>query len=113
MEDHIDIQVTEASDVQARIEATYTSARSADAVLGGTLSGPRREASRSLAATVKLHSVRRSGMPAVEAVLPDPCFWSPDLPFLYDLSLELRRGDELVDTADFSIALHPKRVVKQ
>jgi hypothetical protein len=29
--------------------------------------------------------------------IPDPRGWSPDDPFLYDLELELRRGEEIVD----------------
>ncbi len=31
-----------------------------------------------------------------EAVVPDPCFWTPELPFLYRAEIELRRGAELL-----------------
>lgn len=85
----------------------------ADTHLSGTVTGPRREGSRTLPATVRLASVSGRDVPTAEAVLPDPCFWSPELPFLYDVSLELRRGDEVVESSEFSIALHPQRVVKQ
>ena len=31
-----------------------------------------------------------------EAIVPDPCFWTPDLPFLYRVEIELKSGNELL-----------------
>ena len=51
-------------------------------------------------ATVGGHVVAStSGRPdrPLQIDVPDPRAWSPDDPFLYDLTLELRHGDEVVD----------------
>lgn len=111
-EQEFEIDVAEASDVEARLKVMYRGDRTG-AQLSGTITGPRLEGSRTLPATVRLVSVRRGYTPAAEAVLPDPCFWSPELPFLYDVAVELRRGEDVLESAEFSIALHPKRVEKQ
>ncbi len=39
------------------------------------------------------------------ATLPDPCSWSPDLPALYRVTLELRHGDDVVQTAERELGL--------
>jgi len=37
--------------------------------------------------------------------VPDPCFWSPDLPAIYDVTISLLRGTETVATARREIGL--------
>ena len=113
MEELVEVQVIEASDVEARLLVIYRGENFADAELAGTITGPWREGSRTLPATFVLQPSRHGDRLAAEAILPDPCFYSPELPFLYDLAVELRRGGEVIDAAEFSISLHPKRVVKQ
>src|SRR5690606_7240910 len=39
------------------------------------------------------------------AVLPDPCFWSPALPFLYRIQVEVVRGGQVVATATHSLGI--------
>jgi hypothetical protein len=39
------------------------------------------------------------------AEVPDPCFWSPDLPAIYDVTVNLLRGTEIVATARREIGL--------
>src|SRR5262249_17931911 len=39
------------------------------------------------------------------AVIPEPSFWSPDVPSIYDVTVKLRRGDEVVATARHEIGL--------
>jgi hypothetical protein len=36
----------------------------------------------------------------LEAVIPDPCFWTPELPFLYRVQIELRRGAEIIERVE-------------
>lgn len=112
MEREIEIRILEASDASARVKVSYVGNRLTVAELAGTMSGPRRKGSRTLPATVPLRPIADAA-PAAEAILPDPCFWSPEMPFLYDIRVELRLGHHVVDSATFCIALHPKRVVKQ
>jgi hypothetical protein len=39
------------------------------------------------------------------ALLPDPCCWSPDLPAIYDVTVNLVRGNEVVATARRELGL--------
>ena len=112
MDKKFEIHVAEASDVEARLEVVCRG-EDPGTHLSGRITGPRLEGSRTLPATVKLTSLRRGDAPAAEAVLPDPCFWSPEMPFLYDVAVQLRRGDDVLESTEFTIALHPKRVEKQ
>jgi hypothetical protein len=113
MEEHIEIHVVEASAIEARLDVVYCGESPAGAALSGTISGPRSNASRTLPATVELKASRAGNAPHAEAILPDPCFWSPELPFLYDISLELRHAGHAIDAAVFSFALFPKRVMRK
>jgi hypothetical protein len=113
MEHDIEFRLLDASDVEARVEVHYMGRNAAHAELTGTISGPRVEGSRTLPATTALRPLANAAFSAASAILTDPCYWSPERPFLYDVSLELRVGDQAVDSAAFSIALHRKRVVKQ
>ncbi|MEX2560808.1 MAG: hypothetical protein WD403_12880, partial [Pirellulales bacterium] len=42
-----------------------------------------------------------------EAILPDPCFWTADMPFLYQVHVELRRGKELLGSVQRSLGIRP------
>lgn len=42
-----------------------------------------------------------------EALLPDPCFWTADMPFLYQVHVELRRGKELLGSVQRSLGIRP------
>jgi hypothetical protein len=46
-----------------------------------------------------------------EAIVPDPCFWSPELPFLYRVEVELRHGDKLVSTTVRMLGIRPLGVL--
>jgi hypothetical protein len=39
------------------------------------------------------------------AAIPDPCFWSPDLPAIYDVVVELRRGGQTIATEPREVGL--------
>ncbi|MCI0362187.1 MAG: hypothetical protein L0211_27215 [Planctomycetaceae bacterium] len=42
---------------------------------------------------------------ASRALLPDPCFWSPDLPAIYDVTIDLVRRGEVVATTRRELGL--------
>src|SRR5690349_18880485 len=71
-----------------------------DCSLAGRVVGPTCEYSHTLMATVPFtprRSLDGDAAPLLaEAIVPDPCFWSQDLPFLYQAEIELRRGGELL-----------------
>lgn len=42
-----------------------------------------------------------------EAIVPDPNFWTPELPFLYRATVEVRRGDEVVAKYEQDFGIRP------
>lgn len=42
-----------------------------------------------------------------EAIVPDPNFWTPELPFLYRAIVEVRRGDEIVAAYEQDFGIRP------
>ena len=86
--------VGDASDAEARVYATLPRAGLADdAQLTGELVGPQCRYSKTLPARVRF--VDRGPGPTLlaEAVVPDPCFWTPELPFMYSAELRLSGAD--------------------
>jgi len=52
-----------------------------------------------------MHSTGSGGSYLLEAILPDPCFWTPDLPHLYDVHLEVTSGGEVVHAHDQQLGI--------
>ena len=84
---------------EARVYARLPGVDSSTWQLGGQLIGPECCYSHTLRATIPFRSLRNpaastEATPAAgvlaEAILPDPCFWSPELPLLYRANIELR-----------------------
>ena len=66
--------------------------------LAGTIRGPRCLHAQTLPATARLIDQGPGSTLLAQAILPDPCCWSPDLPAIYDLEVQLLRGGEVVAT---------------
>ena len=69
----------------------------ADLRLSGRLIGPDCEFAHTLPARIPI--VQRDASQAsllAEAVVPDPCFWTPELPFQYRAEIQLHRDDRLL-----------------
>ena len=67
--------------------------------LTGRVIGPRCRWAKTLPSASKLVEARRGGDGKgllAEATVPDPCFWSDEVPMLYDVHVELRRDGELM-----------------
>jgi hypothetical protein len=100
--DAIEIYVGEISDMEARVSARYRPGvdealhGQEPIVLRGTLRGPYCERARTLPAEFAFRDLG-PGQPGVaEAVVTDPCLWSPELPHLYDADVEAVRGEQVV-----------------
>jgi beta-galactosidase/beta-glucuronidase len=90
--DGFTVDVGEVSDLEARVIVRYAED---DVRLIGCLRGPFCEKAHTLPAEYPL--VRRAGQEsAVEAIVTDPCSWSPELPHLYRVEVEAIRGDTVV-----------------
>jgi hypothetical protein len=73
--------------------------------LAGQLVGPQCEFAQTLPARIPFVGGRSAGALTAEAVVPDPCFWTPELPFLYRAELELRHGAEKIGTCERLIGI--------
>jgi hypothetical protein len=67
--------------------------------LAGRITGPTCLYSRTLTSTIPLRDSGPGPTLLAEAVVPDPCFWSPELPSLYEVFVELRRDGQVIETA--------------
>jgi Glycosyl hydrolases family 2 len=64
--------------------------------LRGTLRGPYCEKARTLPAEFPFQDLSPARPLTAEAVVPDPCLWSPDLPHLYRADVEAIRGAQVI-----------------
>lgn len=86
--------------------------------LGGFVRGPRCSLGSTLPATYRLVA-QKPALPRLgerliritaQALITEPIFWSPDWPALYDVTVELRQGNEVVESATRTIGLRPLAV---
>ena len=109
----LDIFFGDANHAEARVYA-----RLADTdlppgcALIGRVVGPTCEYSQTLRATIPFAPRRPPAAPGpspllTEAIVPDPCFWSQELPFLYAAEIELRCGGELLAAVTRSFGIRP------
>ena len=84
-----DITIVEASDMEARL---VVRARAEGDALRGHVTGPFCDRAQTLPATLPLRAIEHGDQLLAEAVVPDPCFWTPELPFQYRVQIEI--GDE-------------------
>ena len=67
--------------------------------LTGRVTGPECLYSRTLASTIPLRDLGPGPSLLAEAVVPDPCFWSPEIPSLYEVFVELWRDGQVIESA--------------
>ena len=90
----IELEVGDVSNMEARVYARYRPVAGERIVLRGTLRGPYCERAHTLPAEYPFRDLGRGD--AAEAVVPDPCLWSAELPHLYHAEVEAMRGEEIV-----------------
>jgi hypothetical protein len=73
--------------------------------LSGQVSGPRCLNTRTLPVTVYFCDLGKGPTLLSRAWIPDPSFWSPDVPSIYDCLVQLRRGGEILATSRREIGL--------
>jgi hypothetical protein len=73
--------------------------------LVGQVRGPRCKLAETLPATSPLVDLGPGPTLLAQALLPDPVFWTPDLPAIYDVTVNLLRGTELIASASREIGL--------
>jgi hypothetical protein len=103
--DQAEVFFGEASDAEARVYARLGGDEFAGTRIAGRLIGPECRFAQTLPAAIPFrectHHAPRDEMtegkshnlaPLAQAIVPDPCFWTPDLPFLYRAQLEIHGG---------------------
>jgi hypothetical protein len=95
MANEIEIVVTDVNDIEAHVVARYTG-EAGGIVLAGTIRGPYCETARTLPAEYSFRPLSGKNPATVEAVLPDPCTWSEEVPHLYEVSVIAQRAAEVV-----------------
>lgn len=83
---HFDVYVGHASSIEARFYVRLRDKEQA-VPLAGSVEGPFSEYAHTLPATFPLRNVGPTEAPLAEAIVPDPCFWTPDAPFTYRVSV--------------------------
>jgi beta-galactosidase/beta-glucuronidase len=111
MSSDIEIVVGDVTDVEARVIARYHGVATG-LLLRGTLRGPFCEKTRTLPAEFVFH--RFGNGEQIEATVPDPCMWTPEMPHLYQVDVEARKGEQVIAEYHGTIGLRrlsPRRPV--
>lgn len=77
------------------------------AILSGHVSGPFCSATRTLSAQYKLYAYADKGPQFFKAVLPDPCFWAPGFPFLYQAEINICVSGQGETSESFPLGIRP------
>lgn len=77
----------------------------ANCTLHGAVLGPRCEYAHTLPAKYLLNDLGAGPTLLARATITDPCFWTSDLPQIYDVHIELRRGNEVLASEKRMIGL--------
>jgi len=75
-------------------ELFVRSCASGTTLLAGTISGPYCEGTQTLPADLRLQLCVRAGEQVLTAIVPDPCFWAPDRPYLYRADVQVATGEK-------------------
>jgi hypothetical protein len=82
----------EANEAEARVYARLPADGPLDGwELSGRLIGPECRFSQTLSATIRLSDRGPGAGLLAEAVVPDPCFWTPELPMMYRAIVDVRK----------------------
>ena len=72
----------------------------ADVNLQGNIRGPFSDYATTLPSTIRLQASNDDDALLGEAVVPDPCTWTIDLPSTYVVQVELTRGEEVIASTE-------------
>jgi hypothetical protein len=76
-----------------------------DAALVGEIVGPRCRFARTLESTTPFRRLTPRHDFVAEAILPDPCFWSDEVPMLYTAHFRLQQAGATVETAGINFGI--------
>ena len=109
MADEIKIVVDDVNDIEARVTARYCGDTDG-VVVSGTIRGPFCAKARTLPAVFAFRGLCNDKSAAAEAIVPDPCTWSEEVPHTYQVDVEVRRDEQVVAEYHGTIGLRPNAV---
>jgi hypothetical protein len=107
-----EISLGDVTDMQAFVYARYTGPESV--ALRGELRGPFCEVARTLPANFPLRDLGPERAGVAEAIVTDPCLWSPDMRHVYHIYVTAMAGEQVVAEYHGAIGLQrlaPRRPV--
>jgi hypothetical protein len=106
--ERIDLFFGAASDAVCRVYARLEcSDDRRDLQLAGTLTGPTCAYAETLPATFSFVDRGPGASPLAEAVVPEPCFWTPQMPHLYRADVQLLEGGRVVARFQRAFGIRP------
>ncbi len=106
--ERLDLFFGDVSQAVCRVYARYGDSPGGEGwQLSGTLSGPTCAYAATLPATSKLVDRGPGGPPLAEAVVPEPSFWTPEMPHCYQARVQLQQDGELVLETERMLGIRP------
>ncbi len=90
-----------------RVYARWGRAERAGLSVRGTLTGPSCAYADTLPATSRFVDRGPGGPPLAEAIVPEPSFWTPEMPHVYRAELELLDGGQVVARVERTFGFRP------
>jgi hypothetical protein len=114
LERELELFFGEATDTQARVYARLSGIPSGeDWSLTGTITGPTSRYAQTLSSTQALTPLPGGPPLLAQALVVDPCFWTPDTPNVYTVQVELRRADRVAGQVQRLFGIRPLGVAGQ
>lgn len=103
-------------DTNAAEARVYARLPMSDALKGcrltGKVMGPTTMYGHTLSASIALVDRGPGATLLAEAIVPEPCFWSPESPFLYRAVVGLSRGNEILTAVHCTVGIRPLGTAK-
>lgn len=110
--ERIDVQIVEVSALQARVRVSLPrGAFSESSVMKGYLYGPKSPLAETVPVRHPLANLSTAAALAGEAVIPEPCYTSDELPLYYEAHVEIHDGGQ-VERRTLRLELRPAQPPK-
>jgi glycosyl hydrolase family 2 len=106
--DNLDVFYGELTPARGTVYARLEGLQNSEGLtLSGSVRGPRCYYSKTLPATFRLQDAGPGPSLLAKSLVPDPSFWSPDTPHIYDVTVELRKGIDVIASDVRQIGFKP------
>lgn len=96
----LEIFFGDVSDALCRVYARWPGANAEGCALTGSLTGPMCPYAHTLPVTLALVDRGPGESPLAEAYVPEPCFWTPEMPHVYRAHVQLCKDGRVLAAAD-------------